>query len=59
MGRTRSPGSRSRIGVVALIAFPILMARRPNPLVPLELFRRRAFATINLSTLLHLRRACT
>ena len=28
------------------------MARRPNPLVPLGLFRRRAFATINLSTLL-------
>jgi hypothetical protein len=28
------------------------MARRPNPLVPLGLFRRRHFATINLSTLL-------
>jgi hypothetical protein len=28
------------------------MARRPNPLVPLHLFRRRKFATINLSTLL-------
>ena len=28
------------------------MARRPNPLVPLGLFRRRQFATINLSTLL-------
>ena len=28
------------------------MARRPNPLVPLGLFRRRRFATINLSTLL-------
>src|SRR4051794_9618923 len=40
------------IGTIALIAFPILMARRPNPLVPLGLFRRRAFATINLSTLL-------
>lgn len=40
------------IGAVALVAFPILMARRPNPLVPLGLFRRRAFATINLSTLL-------
>ncbi len=40
------------IGVIAMIAFPILMARRPNPLVPLALFRRRAFATINLSTLL-------
>jgi EmrB/QacA subfamily drug resistance transporter len=39
------------IGTVALVAFPILMARRPNPLVPLALFRRRVFATINLSTL--------
>ena len=26
------------------------MARRPNPLVPLELFRVRAFATVNLAT---------
>ena len=38
------------IGVVSLIAFPILMAKRPNPLVPLELFRSRAFASINLAT---------
>ena len=38
------------IGVVALVAFPILMARRPNPLVPLALFRSRAFTTINLPT---------
>jgi predicted MFS family arabinose efflux permease len=40
------------VGIVALVAFPFLMARRPNPLVPLSLFRRRRFATINLSTLL-------
>jgi EmrB/QacA subfamily drug resistance transporter len=40
------------IGTIALVAFPFLMARRPNPLVPLGLFRRRHFATINLSTLL-------
>ncbi len=40
------------VGAVALVAFPVLMTRRPDPLVPLELFRRRAFATINLSTLL-------
>ncbi|HEX2626503.1 MAG TPA: MFS transporter [Candidatus Limnocylindrales bacterium] len=40
------------IGVVALIAFPLLMARRSNPLVPLAMFRIRAFSTINLSTLL-------
>ena len=38
------------VGAVALVAFPILMARRPYPLVPLELFRSRAFATINLAT---------
>jgi EmrB/QacA subfamily drug resistance transporter len=38
------------IGAVALVVFPILMARRPNPLVPLGLFRQRAFATINLAT---------
>jgi EmrB/QacA subfamily drug resistance transporter len=40
------------IGMVALVAFPIMMARRKHPLVPLGLFRERAFATINLSTLL-------
>ena len=39
------------IGAVALVAFPVLMAVRPNPLVPLELFRRRTFAVVNLSTL--------
>ncbi len=38
------------VGVVALVAFPILMATRPNPLVPLSLFKSRAFATINLAT---------
>jgi EmrB/QacA subfamily drug resistance transporter len=40
------------VGAVALIAFPILMARRANPLVPLSLFRNRKFAVVNLSTLL-------
>ena len=45
-------GRADRSASIALVAFPILMARRPNPLVPLGLFRRRAFATINLSTLL-------
>ena len=39
-------------GAVALALFPIMMARRSNPLVPLGLFRVRRFATINLSTLL-------
>ncbi len=38
------------IGVVSLIAFPILMARRRDPLVPLSLFRSRSFTTINLAT---------
>ncbi len=37
-------------GSVALVAFPVLMATRRNPLVPLGLFRSRAFATINLAT---------
>jgi EmrB/QacA subfamily drug resistance transporter len=40
------------LGVLGIIAFPILMAKRPHPLVPLEMFRVRAFAAINLSTLL-------
>jgi EmrB/QacA subfamily drug resistance transporter len=40
------------VGLVSLVAFPILMARRGNPLVPLALFRIRRFAIINLSTLL-------
>lgn len=38
------------VGIVSLIAFPILMATRPHPLVPLDLFRSRPFATINLAT---------
>ena len=36
--------------MISLIAFPILMAKRPHPLVPLELFRDRTFAAINLAT---------
>ena len=38
------------VGLVCLIAFPILMAKRPHPLIPLSLFKSRAFATINLAT---------
>jgi EmrB/QacA subfamily drug resistance transporter len=38
------------IGIVCVIAFPILMARRPHPLVPLSIFRIRAFSTVNLAT---------
>lgn len=40
------------VGLVAAIAFPVLMLTRRDPLVPPELFRRRAFATINASTFL-------
>ena len=38
------------VGAVSLIVFPILMARRRDPLVPLSLFRSRTFTTINLAT---------
>lgn len=38
------------IGAACLVLFPILMTRRPHPLVPLALFRSRAFASINLAT---------
>ena len=38
------------VGVIAIVLFPILMAVRPHPLIPLSLFRSRAFATINLAT---------
>jgi EmrB/QacA subfamily drug resistance transporter len=37
-------------GAIAAAAFPWLMARTAHPLVPLELFRSRNFATTNLST---------
>ena len=50
MAGRRSRGSSIAIGVIALVAFPILMATRPDPLVPLGLFRSRAFTTINLAT---------
>jgi Na+/melibiose symporter-like transporter len=39
-------------GVLAAIAFPFLMARSQNPLVPLDLFRSRNFSITNVSTLL-------
>ena len=40
------------VGAAALVAFPILMLRRHDPLVPPELFRNRTFSAINISTLL-------
>ncbi|HXI45280.1 MAG TPA: MFS transporter [Candidatus Acidoferrales bacterium] len=39
-------------GAVALVAFPILMRTRRDPLVPPALFRNRRFTAINLSTFL-------
>jgi EmrB/QacA subfamily drug resistance transporter len=38
-------------GVVCLIAFLLIEARTPSPMVPLNLFRSRAFAGANLLTL--------
>ena len=40
------------VGLLAAVVFPVLMARSPNPLVPLGLFRARNFAVINLATFL-------
>jgi EmrB/QacA subfamily drug resistance transporter len=40
------------IGIVAAIAFPVLMIKRRDPLVPPALFRNRAFTVINISTFL-------
>lgn len=40
------------VGAIATIAIPFYMARAPHPLIPLSLFRSRAFTTINISTLL-------
>jgi EmrB/QacA subfamily drug resistance transporter len=40
------------IGAAAGLAFPVLIARRRDPLIPPSLFRSRAFNTINLSTFL-------
>jgi EmrB/QacA subfamily drug resistance transporter len=40
------------VGAVAAVAFVVLMATRPHPLVPLGLFRSRNFSVTNLSTLL-------
>ena len=40
------------IGFVATVGLPFYMARARNPLIPLSLFKSRAFTTINISTLL-------
>jgi EmrB/QacA subfamily drug resistance transporter len=38
------------VGVVALALFPVIEARSPNPMVPLELFASRQFTGANLTT---------
>ena len=38
------------VGAVAAVAFPLLMTRRSDPLVPPKLFRSRNFTVTNLST---------
>jgi EmrB/QacA subfamily drug resistance transporter len=40
------------LGAVALVAFPLIEARVAAPMVPLSLFRSRAFSVTNLLTLL-------
>ena len=40
------------IGLVAAVIFPILMVTRKNVLVPPELFKRRNFTVINITTFL-------
>ena len=40
------------VGVVAAVLFPIMMVKRPNPLIPPWLFRIRNFTVINISTFL-------
>lgn len=40
------------IGLIAVVAFPVLMVRRRDPLVPPALFRNRTFTAINISTVL-------
>jgi EmrB/QacA subfamily drug resistance transporter len=39
------------VGTMAAIAFPLLMVRRKDPLVPPRLFRSRNFTVTNISTL--------
>jgi MFS family permease len=40
------------LGVVAALLFPVLMVVRRDPLIPPQLFRRREFTVINISTFL-------
>ena len=38
------------VGVAAAVAIPVLMLKRPRPLIPPSLFRSRNFSVVNLST---------
>jgi EmrB/QacA subfamily drug resistance transporter len=38
------------VGIAAIVAFPVLMSRRRDPLVPPWLFRSRVFGVVNLAT---------
>src|SRR5258707_916705 len=40
------------VGAIATIGLPFYMSRAGTPLIPLSLFKSRAFTTINISTLL-------
>ena len=40
------------VGAVSTVGLPFYMARARNPLIPLGLFKSRAFTTINISTML-------
>src|SRR5262249_27674112 len=54
MGGLSAPGSFVPLlaGVALLVAFVVFEGRTPRPMVPLSLFRSRAFAGANLLTLL-------
>jgi EmrB/QacA subfamily drug resistance transporter len=49
-GHPRVAGSLT-VAVICLIAFPMIEARAPSPMVPLKLFRSRTFSGANLLTL--------
>ncbi len=38
------------VGLAATLATPVAMAKRPDPLIPIELVRRRDFSVVNLAT---------
>jgi EmrB/QacA subfamily drug resistance transporter len=50
-GVTLATGTATVVGVVALVAFPLIEHRVRSPFLPLELFRSRQFTGANLTTL--------